>query len=716
MGRYLRYILHSLLALHLGLACSLSHSNPVAPVVASGSASMLQNGNQLLIINSANAIINWKSFSIAPNETTRFFQPSASSSVLNQVLGSDPSQILGQLQSNGKVFLVNPAGVVVGRGARIDVGGFVASALYLNNADFLAGKYNFQANPNAGTVSNQGSITTPAGGQVYLIAPQVSNSGIITAPHGEVILAAGKTVQLVDTGMPGVRVEITGDTQQATNLGTILSDAGRVGLIGALVKNAGTVNVSSVVNEGGRIFLRAVKKIEQYGQLLASGIKEGVIDAQVGGVPVSVPTRVSRAIVCDANGQNCFDDSTTTTTTVTTVGTATTTTDTATATTVTTVGTATTTTDTATATTVTTVGTATTTTLATTSTTVTTVGTATTTTDTFTATTVTTVGTGPTTTSTFTATTVTTVGTATTTTLATTATTTTATTVTTVGTATTTTFATAVTIAQCSANPSLAGCDSLCAASPGACTTATTTTATTVTTVGTATTTTFATAVTIAQCSANPTLSGCSVLCAASPGACTTATTTTATTVTTVGTATTTTFATAVTVEQCKANPSAPGCAALCGTCTFTPVVTIAECAANPALQGCTTLCAASPGACTTTNTTVTTVFGTTTTTLAGTAVTIAQCSANPSLAGCTSLCAASPGACTTGGTTVTIAQCSADPTLPGCTTLCAASPGACTTGGTAVTIAQCSANPSLAGCATLCAASPGACTTGGTV
>ncbi|TSA16815.1 MAG: filamentous hemagglutinin N-terminal domain-containing protein, partial [Betaproteobacteria bacterium] len=236
-------------------------SNPTNPQVVNGSASFSQNGNLLKVTNSAGAIINWNTFSIGANETTRFEQPSAASSVLNRVLANDPSVLLGTLSSNGRVWLINPAGIMVGQGARIDVGGFVASTLNVRNEDFLAGRLNFQATPNAGRIDNSGRITTPSGGSVYLIAPEVTNKGIISAPNGEVLLAAGQTVQLLDTGTPGVKVEITGNEGSATNLGEIVADAGRIGMAGVLVKNSGLLNASSVTREGGRVFLKASKDI-----------------------------------------------------------------------------------------------------------------------------------------------------------------------------------------------------------------------------------------------------------------------------------------------------------------------------------------------------------------------------------------------------------------------------------------------------------------------
>ena len=78
------------------------------------------------------------------------------------MIANNPSVLLGTLSSNGQVWLINPAGIMVGQGATIDVAGFVASTLKVDTADFLAGRLNFGATPNAGSVQNNGQITTPA--------------------------------------------------------------------------------------------------------------------------------------------------------------------------------------------------------------------------------------------------------------------------------------------------------------------------------------------------------------------------------------------------------------------------------------------------------------------------------------------------------------------------------------------------------------------------
>src|SRR4029077_21200439 len=107
-------------------AAELAYGNPVGPVVVNGQAAFASQGKVLSVTNTPGAIINWQQFSIGASEATRFIQQSAASSVLNRVVGVDPSILLGTLQSNGRVFLINPNGILFGAGSRLDVAGLVA--------------------------------------------------------------------------------------------------------------------------------------------------------------------------------------------------------------------------------------------------------------------------------------------------------------------------------------------------------------------------------------------------------------------------------------------------------------------------------------------------------------------------------------------------------------------------------------------------------------
>ncbi len=273
--------------------------NPVNPTVVNGTATFSQAGNVLTVTNSNGAIIDWQKFSINAGETTHFAQAAASSTVLNRVL-NDPTAIYGTLSSNGRVWLVNPAGIMVGPGGRIDAAGFVASTLPIRNEDFLAGRHLFVNDGSAQNVINQGEIKTPAGGSVYLIGSNVTNEGIITTPGGETILAAGATVSLIDSATPGVKVDITGAAGNATNLGEITAEAGRIGIAGVIARNSGTLNASSVVSEGGRIFLKASQDayVDGNGRIVTTGTKGGSVEVLGNNVTVTDNAEI------DASGAN----------------------------------------------------------------------------------------------------------------------------------------------------------------------------------------------------------------------------------------------------------------------------------------------------------------------------------------------------------------------------------------------------------------------------
>jgi filamentous hemagglutinin family protein len=280
-------------------------------------ASVNQTGNTTTITTTVDrAIADAKSFNVWRNEILRIQQPTAASAFLVNVLSAEPSQLLGHIWSNAQFWITNQAGVMVGPGARIDTAAFVASTLKINESDFLAGKLTFLKTPGAGGVINQGMITTPSGGKVYLVGSSVKNesvagvenSGIISAPNGEVILAAGETVNLIDTSTPGVRVEITGAEGNVTNLGTVLAEAGRIGMAGVLVRNSGVLDASgtrsanTVVADGGRIFLKASKDtyVDGDGRIVATGAKGGKVE--VLGERVAVLDNASIDVSGDTGG------------------------------------------------------------------------------------------------------------------------------------------------------------------------------------------------------------------------------------------------------------------------------------------------------------------------------------------------------------------------------------------------------------------------------
>ena len=216
---------------------------PVLSSVVSGSATTSITGSTLTVKNSASAILEWSKFSIASGFTTNFVQPSAASAALNRVVGADPSNIFGSLISNGKVFLINPNGIVFGQGAQVNVGALVASTLALSNANFLAGNTNFGALSTAGNIDVSGSIT--AVDSIVLNASTINGSGTLVAgtggitinsPTGTIFPGAGALAVGAGAGLsvnPGLGggISLTG-SGGAINVGTGTVAVGTGGIPG----------------------------------------------------------------------------------------------------------------------------------------------------------------------------------------------------------------------------------------------------------------------------------------------------------------------------------------------------------------------------------------------------------------------------------------------------------------------------------------------------
>jgi filamentous hemagglutinin family protein len=100
-------------------------------------------GNTVITQTSERSVINWQSFDIGENLYVWHDMPDANSYGLHRVIGGGgASQLLGNLSSNGNLYLVNPAGMILHNGAKVDVGGFVFSTTGMPDERFLAGYSN----------------------------------------------------------------------------------------------------------------------------------------------------------------------------------------------------------------------------------------------------------------------------------------------------------------------------------------------------------------------------------------------------------------------------------------------------------------------------------------------------------------------------------------------------------------------------------------------
>ncbi|WP_126760516.1 filamentous hemagglutinin N-terminal domain-containing protein, partial [Escherichia coli] len=247
---------------------AMSANLPTGGQIVAGSGSIqTPSGNQMNIHqNSQNMVANWNSFDIGKGNTVQFYQPSSSAVALNRVVGGGESQIMGNLKANGQVFLVNPNGVLFGKGASVSTSGFVASTRDIKNDDFMNRRYTFSGGQKAGAaIVNQGALTTNAGGYIVLAADRVSNSGTIRTPGGKTVLAASErvTLQLDNGGL--MSAQVTGDVVNALveNRGLVsardgqvyLTALGRDMLMNTVLNVSGVVEASGMHRQDGNIVL-----------------------------------------------------------------------------------------------------------------------------------------------------------------------------------------------------------------------------------------------------------------------------------------------------------------------------------------------------------------------------------------------------------------------------------------------------------------------------
>ncbi|WP_332876065.1 YDG domain-containing protein, partial [Massilia sp. S19_KUP03_FR1] len=304
-------------ALMLGYG-SLALAGPTGGTVVAGQAQINGTpgvpGTTVINQSSQNAVINWSTFNIGKGESVQFVQPNSNAVALNRVLGNDGTTILGKLSANGKVFIVNPNGILFGQGSSVNTAGLVASTLDISNADFMAGQYKFSGN-GAGKVLNEGNLNAP-GGYVALLGAHVSNAGTINARLGTVALAAGQaiTIDVAGDGLLNVAVDSGAVGALVQNGGLIQADGGNVvltaqaagKLLKTVVNNTGVIEAHTIDTRGGTIKLLGDMQtgtVNAGGTLDASapdGGKGGFIDTSAAHVNIAkginVTTRAANGL------------------------------------------------------------------------------------------------------------------------------------------------------------------------------------------------------------------------------------------------------------------------------------------------------------------------------------------------------------------------------------------------------------------------------------
>lgn len=256
---------------------------PTNGQVTAGSGSISQSGNVMNVVQGSDRMVaTWNTFNIGSAAKVNFAQPSTSSVALNRVTSSDASQIMGQLNANGQVYLINPSGILFGQGSAVNVGGLVASSLNISDGNFMAGNNRFEAGSAGGAVINEGSIVAADGGYVALLGVQVRNVGSITARLGSVMLGAGKNITLDFNGDGLINMQVSDPSLGASvvNQGLLKANGGLV----VMSARSGDALMSNVVNNEGVIEATSLQR--RNGTVLLDGGEAGIV-ALSGRVDVS---------------------------------------------------------------------------------------------------------------------------------------------------------------------------------------------------------------------------------------------------------------------------------------------------------------------------------------------------------------------------------------------------------------------------------------------
>ncbi|NER47842.1 MAG: filamentous hemagglutinin N-terminal domain-containing protein, partial [Symploca sp. SIO1A3] len=250
----------------------------IAPAQDGTGTTVIPNGNGWDIqdgtVSGDNLFHSFDQFNVEPNQTANFLTSPTIHNILGRVVGGNPSLINGLIQVTGgnpNLFLMNPAGIIFGNGAQLNVpADFTATtatgigfadgwfnAFGVNDYTNLSGYLNdFRFDSSSpGGIINAGNLAVGEGQNLALVGGTVVSTGTLTAPKGRVTVATVPGTSLLRVSPAGnilsLEIEPPTDAQGNPVLMTPLmlpelltGDGGNLEL-GLVVNNSGEVQLSN---------------------------------------------------------------------------------------------------------------------------------------------------------------------------------------------------------------------------------------------------------------------------------------------------------------------------------------------------------------------------------------------------------------------------------------------------------------------------------------
>ncbi|MEB3342261.1 MAG: CHAT domain-containing protein [Okeania sp.] len=193
--------------------------------------------------DNTNIFHSFSEFSLTESQIVNFISNPNIENILTRVTGGDASVINGLIQvtgGNSNLFIMNPAGIIFGANARLDVpGSFVVttgSSIDFNSGSFNStGKNNYNiltGNPaafsfpinNLGVIINEGELTVEPGKSVVLLGGTIINTGKISAPGGEITISTILGEDLVRISQEGRLLNLEIKREDGESSSTNLSE------------------------------------------------------------------------------------------------------------------------------------------------------------------------------------------------------------------------------------------------------------------------------------------------------------------------------------------------------------------------------------------------------------------------------------------------------------------------------------------------------------